>query len=129
MFAVASTVFDRRTYPTNAGIAIADQGKVDYLALLGELSRITPAAIRLAEVGVARVREVTEITIRGTAQITDGQPDALAPFLDALRGSPAIVSVDLGSTRLSEESGRRVKDFSLTARVRTPKLAHLEPKQ
>lgn len=110
-----------------AGVAIADSGKVDYLALLGEISRVTPSAIRLAEIGVGRVRDETEITLRGTAAIAEGQADALTPFLDALRGSPVIVSVELGSTRLNEEGGRRVKDFSLTARVRTAKLARLEP--
>jgi Tfp pilus assembly protein PilN len=99
------------------GVAICDLGKVDYLALLGELSRITPPSMRLAEIATGSVRDGTELTLRGTVTVADDQPDALTPFLDALRSSPVVSQVELGSTRLSEESGRRVKDFTLTARL------------
>lgn len=97
------------------GVAICDEGKVDYLALLGELSRITPQSMRLAEIATGTVRNGTELTIRGTVAVTEDQLDALSRFLDALRASPVVSQVELGSTRLSEESGRRVKDFTLTA--------------
>jgi Tfp pilus assembly protein PilN len=102
----------------SAGISLCDAGRVDYLALLGELSRITPPGMRIAEITTGTVREATELTLRGTVIVSDDQPDPLSPFLESLRSSPVIASVDLGSTRLSEESGKRVKDFTLTARLR-----------
>lgn len=102
----------------SAGISLGDAGRVDYLALLGELSRVTPPGMRIAEITTGTVRETTELTLRGTVVVADDQPDPISPFLETLRSSPVIASVDLGSTRLSEESGKRVKDFTLTARLR-----------
>ncbi len=102
----------------SAGVSLSDAGRVDYLALLGDLSRLTPPGMRIAEISTGTVRESAELTLRGTVVVMDNQPDPISPFLETLRASPVIASVDLGSTRLSEESGKRVKDFTLTARLR-----------
>lgn len=91
---------------------------IDCAALLNEVSRLTPSAVRLTDLHGGLTGAAPAITVQGFAVQRSGSfgADSLGAYVDALAKSPLIAGVELGTTRTGESDAGPVKHFSLTIR-------------
>ena len=95
-----------------------EQEKVGPVRLMEELANNTPAKVQLRELSETNGRIKLEGVARGNAEISK--------FLKDLEGSKYFNDVYLNTIEQVEESGVRLKDFSISARMKIPGIGELE---
>ncbi|MDX2133020.1 MAG: hypothetical protein SFY69_13305 [Planctomycetota bacterium] len=94
-----------------------------WLAVLGELSRLSGGSVELAELNTSPGKDTPGmlLLLRGTAWPQAGRSgdDAVSSFLDRLSRSPMVESARIVSTRSEIVGGTEVRQFQIAAQVRT----------
>lgn len=96
-------------------------------AWLAELSRLTPAKVRLSSVSGGHEAEAARVAMHGVVSAIDSDESRviITHFVDALRNCPLVERVELGGIRRSADASG-AQEFDLNVRLAT---APVEPPQ
>lgn len=134
----ASDIEDRarkataRLAATSARIRTSLGHRINWDAWLGEISRLTPASIRLTDMATVINREGATAELRGYAigEASGRIRESLTEYIETLRACPLVKSVDLGGTQRAALDKQEAQQFEITVQlVSVPTLLPWEARQ
>lgn len=90
----------------------------EWSLVMGELSRLTPADIKIVRFAGSSEATDARLRIDGTASVGDGSEDPVVGYMERLRNSSLFSDVQIASSRLESRDGVARREFSVTLRVR-----------
>lgn len=125
---ISSQLNDRRAMLPVLQAAIRQEVgyRVDYRALLGEITHVTPTGVRVVDLSFSAENGQTQLVLSGDALADEAGGTGLAPFVRALDASPLVSNVILREVKSSVFPDGRGETFellvSLVATPRDPEL-------